>query len=164
MLLNTIKDNCNSRSKSKRVGRGIGSGKGKTSGSGQKGQKARTGVALKGYEGGQMPYYRRLPKRGFTNRNMIVFDVINLGALSQAVTEKRIDGSKPVTVDVLKAAGMLNRHAKTFKVLAKGDLTHPLVLQTAHYSEAAKEAILKSKGEILSPVDNNTNESISKSS
>ena len=148
MLLNTIKDNCNSRTAPKRVGRGIGSGKGKTSGAGQKGQKARTGVALKGYEGGQMPYYMRLPKRGFKNPNSVIFDVVNLSDLSRAVDEKRLDSSKNVTVDVLKAVGLLNRHAKNFKLLARGELKHRLTVETDYFSKAAEAAIAKVKGSI----------------
>lgn len=150
MFLNTIKDNCNSRSARKRVGRGIGSGKGKTSGAGQKGQKSRTGIALKGYEGGQMPYYMRLPKRGFKNPNSVTFNVVNLSDLSRAVDEKRLDPAKNVTVDSLKSAGLLNRHAKNFKLLARGELKHKLTIETEFFSKAAEAAIAKVKGTIKS--------------
>ncbi len=151
MLLNELKDNCNSRSPRKRVGRGIGSGKGKTSGAGQKGQKARTGVALKGFEGGQMSYFMRLPKRGFKNPNTVVFDVINLADLSLAVDEKRLDSTQAITLDILKSLGMLNRHAKSFKLLARGELKHKVTIETEFFSKTAEAAVVEMKGKIVPP-------------
>src|ERR1700753_21606 len=101
MKLSDIADNAGSRKKRMRVGRGIGSGKGKTCGRGGKGQTARTGVRIKGFEGGQMPIHRRLPKRGFNQHKSIEFSVVNLDDLQKAVDDKRIDASKPVTMDML---------------------------------------------------------------
>lgn len=151
MFLNELKDNCNSRASRKRVGRGIGSGKGKTSGAGQKGQKARTGVALKGFEGGQMPYFMRLPKRGFKNPNTVVFDVVNLADLSRAIDEKRLNAQDTITVDTLKSVGMLNRHATFFKLLARGELKHKVVIETQFFSKTAEAAVIERKGQIKSP-------------
>src|ERR1700751_3519355 len=101
MKLNELRDNLGSRRKSKRLGRGIGSGKGKTSGKGVKGQKARTGVALNGFEGGQLPIYRRLPKRGFKNVFRRVFAPVNLSAIARAIEAGRIDATQPITEDTL---------------------------------------------------------------
>src|SRR3954449_9435840 len=106
-ILNELRDNPGARLKSKRLGRGIGSGKGKTSGKGVKGQKARTGVALNGFEGGQLPIYRRLPKRGFHNPFRVEYAPVNLGALAKAIEAGRIDAGQPITEDVLRAAGLV---------------------------------------------------------
>ena len=107
MKLNELRDNAGSRLKSKRLGRGIGSGKGKTSGKGVKGQKAREGVALNGFEGGQLPIYRRLPKRGFKNLFRKAYAPVNLGALAKAIEGGRIDAAQPITEDTLRAAGLV---------------------------------------------------------
>ena len=112
MNLNELRDNPGARLKSKRLGRGIGSGKGKTSGKGVKGQKAREGVALNGFEGGQLPIYRRLPKRGFHNHFRKEYAPVNLGALDEAIEAGKIDGSQPITEATLYAAG-LRRTART---------------------------------------------------
>src|ERR1700748_2055013 len=106
MKLNELRDNAGARQTSKRLGRGIGSGKGKTSGRGVKGQKARTGVALNGFEGGQLPIYRRLPKRGFTNHFRKEYAPVNLGALDQAIAAGRIDAGQPITEATLIGAGL----------------------------------------------------------
>ena len=107
MKLNELRDNPGSRLKSKRLGRGIGSGKGKTSGKGVKGQKAREGVALNGFEGGQMPIYRRLPKRGFWNPFRKEYAPVNLGALEAAIDAGKLDAAQPITEDTLRAAGLV---------------------------------------------------------
>src|ERR1700677_1719317 len=107
MNLNELRDNPGSRLKSKRLGRGIGSGKGKTSGKGVKGQKAREGVALNGFEGGQLPIYRRLPKRGFPNIFRKEYAPLNLGPLNKAIESGRIDASQPITEATLAAAGLV---------------------------------------------------------
>src|ERR1700721_3922261 len=104
MKLNEIRDNPGARLKSKRLGRGIGSGKGKTSGKGVKGQKARTGVSLNGFEGGQMPIYRRLPKRGFWNPFRKEYAPVNLGALARAIEAGKVDAPQPITGDTRRAA------------------------------------------------------------
>ena len=113
MKLNELRDNPGARPTSKRLGRGIGSGKGKTSGKGVKGQKARTGVALNGFEGGQMPIYRRLPKRGFFSRNRKEYAPVNLGALDAAITAGRLDAGRPITEALLRAV---------FETLGIGDV------------------------------------------
>ena len=112
MKLNELRDNPGSRLKFKRVGRGIGSGKGKTSGKGVKGQKAREGVSLNGFEGGQLPIYRRLPKRGFVNIFRKSYAPVNLGTLDAAITSGKIDGSQPITEDTLRAAGLARRYRR----------------------------------------------------
>src|SRR5258708_9776797 len=108
MNLNDLRDNAGSRLKSKRLGRGIGSGKGKTSGKGVKGQKAREGVALNGFEGGQLPIYRRLPKRGFKNLFRKSYAPLNLGTLEKAIEAGKIDASQPITEEILIKAGRVN--------------------------------------------------------
>ena len=120
MKLNEIRDNAGARSNRKRVGRGIGSGTGKTSGSGHKGQKARSGVSINGFEGGQMPIHRRLPKRGFNNIFRKQFVVVNVGSLQAAVDAKKIDANKPINIDALKAAGLL-RIANNHGALTRKD-------------------------------------------
>src|SRR5215467_5591822 len=109
MKLNEIADNEGARKERMRVGRGIGSGKGKTGGRGVKGQKSRTGVRIKGFEGGQMPIYRRLPKRGFNNIFALELNEVNLGRVQAAIDKGKLDASKPVTVETLVAAGVINR-------------------------------------------------------
>ena len=106
-----------------RVGRGIGSGKGKTAGSGHKGQKARSGVAIKGFEGGQMPIYRRLPKRGFNSLNKKQFEVVNLGRLQKAIDAGKVDAKKPITVETLVETGLVGKITDGVRLLAKGELT-----------------------------------------
>ena len=122
MNLNELRDNPGARLKSKRLGRGIGSGKGKTSGKGVKGQKAREGVALNGFEGGQMPIYRRLPKRGFNNIFALELNEVNLGRVQAAIDKGKLDASKPVTVETLVAAGVVNRALDGVRILGGGEL------------------------------------------
>ena len=109
MRLNEIADNAGARKARMRVGRGIGSGKGKTAGRGVKGQKSRTGVAIKGFEGGQMPLYRRIPKRGFLPPNQKAWQVVNLGTLQKAIDEKKLDAAKPIDAAAMLAAGLFKK-------------------------------------------------------
>src|SRR3546814_6601280 len=113
MKLNELRDNPGARYKAKRVGRGIGSGKGKTSGKGVKGQKARSGVAINGFEGGQMPIYRRLPKRGFNNIHALTFQEINVGRLQQAIDAGRLDAGQKLDAAALVAAGVIRDRKST---------------------------------------------------
>src|SRR5271155_2727657 len=130
MKLNELRDNSGARLKSKRLGRGIGSGKGKTSGKGVKGQKAREGVALNGFEGGQLPIYRRLPKRGFKNIFRKEYAPVNLGALAGAILSGRIDADQPITEDTLRAAGLVRggRRMDGVRLLANGELTRSVAI------------------------------------
>ena len=148
MKLNEIRDNEGARPSRMRVGRGIGSGKGKTGGRGVKGQKSRSGVAIKGYEGGQMPIYRRLPKRGFTNIFGKDFNVVSIARLEQAVEAGRLDASKPVDVAALIAAGVVRRAKDGVRVLADGDAKSKFDLHVAGASKAAAEKIEKAGGKI----------------
>src|SRR6201995_20978 len=122
MKLSDIADNAGSRKKRMRVGRGIGSGKGKTSGRGGKGQTARSGVRIKGFEGGQMPLHRRLPKRGFTNIHALDINEVNIGRVQQAIDAGKLDAAQPVTVEALVAAGVLARARDGVKILGSGEL------------------------------------------
>ena len=146
MKLHELRDNEGANRTKKRVARGPGSGKGKTAGRGIKGQTSRSGVALNGYEGGQMPLYRRLPKRGFTKPNRLEFAVVNLGQLQAMVDAGRLDASADVTEDALIAAGATKRKLDGIRLLAKGELTSPLRLTLAGASKAAAEAVEKAGG------------------
>ncbi len=148
MKLNELSDNPGARSPRKRVGRGIGSGKGKTSGRGQKGQNSRSGVALKGFEGGQMPLHRRLPKRGFKNLFKKDFAIVNLGRLQAAVDAKTLDPKKPIDHDALIQAGIVRKAKHGLRVLAKGEIKTKLTLHVAHASKAAAEAVEKAGGSL----------------
>ncbi|MEO9191533.1 MAG: 50S ribosomal protein L15, partial [Acetobacteraceae bacterium] len=130
MKLNELRDRAGARHKSKRLGRGIGSGKGKTSGKGVKGQLARTGVAINGFEGGQLPIYRRLPKRGFFNHFRKEYAPVNLGALEKAIVAGRLDAAQPITEDTLRAAGMMRGGKKVagVRLLAKGAITRAITI------------------------------------
>lgn len=153
MKLNELRDNAGAARKKKRLGRGIGSGKGKTSGKGVKGQKARTGIAVAGFEGGQMPIYRRLPKRGFTNIFATEFVAVNLGALQKAVETGRLDQGKTVNAESLKAAGFFKDAKDGVKLLAKGELKAKLTIEVAAASAAAKAAVEKSGGKLILPAE-----------
>ena len=146
MKLNDIADNPGSRKQRMRVGRGIGSGKGKTSGRGGKGQTARSGVRIKGFEGGQMPMHRRLPKRGFNNINAKRHAVINLGLLQKFIDAGKIDATAPVDEDVLIQSGLVRRKRDGIRLLAKGELTASVNLTLTGASKAAVEAIEKAGG------------------
>ena len=148
MKLHEIRDNEGANRKKKRVARGPGSGKGKTAGRGIKGQTSRSGVALNGYEGGQMPLYRRLPKRGFSKPNRLDFAVVNLGQLQAFVDAGKLDAKADVTEDALVAAGVIRRKLDGVRVLAKGELKAKLNLTVAGASKAAIEAIEKAGGKI----------------
>ena len=148
MKLHEIRDNEGASRKKKRVARGPGSGKGKTAGRGIKGQTSRSGVALNGYEGGQMPLYRRLPKRGFSKPNRLEFAVVNLGQLQAFVDAGKLDAKAAVTEDALVAAGVIRRKLDGVRVLAKGELKAKLVLTVAGASKTAVEAIEKAGGKI----------------
>jgi large subunit ribosomal protein L15 len=153
MKLNEIRDNPGARLKSKRLGRGIGSGKGKTSGKGVKGQKAREGVSLNGFEGGQLPIYRRLPKRGFTNINRKEYAPLNLGALAAAIEAGKIDAGQPITETLLEQAGVV-RLGKVdgVRLLAKGSISTAVTIEVSGASAAAIAAIEQAGGKITTLV------------
>jgi len=136
-----------------RVGRGIGSGKGKTAGRGVKGQKSRTGVAVKGFEGGQMPLHRRLPKRGFTNIFAKDFNEVGLDKIQAAIDAGRLDAGAPVTAAALKAAGLIRREKDGVRLLANGEITSAVKFEVAGGSRAAIAAVEKAGGsvEVLKP-------------
>jgi large subunit ribosomal protein L15 len=150
MKLNELRDNPGARPKFKRLGRGIGSGKGKTSGKGVKGQKAREGVALNGFEGGQLPIYRRLPKRGFHNLFRTAFAPVNLGSLEKAIEAGRLVADEPVTEDSLRAAGLVRggKLALGVRLLAKGEITRKLNITVTGASAAAIAAIEAAGGSV----------------
>ena len=149
MKLNELRDNAGSRLKSKRLGRGIGSGKGKTSGKGVKGQKAREGVALNGFEGGQLPIYRRLPKRGFHNLFRKEYAPVNVGALEKAIEAGRLNGAGTIDEDALRAAGLV-RGGKVagVRLLANGELTRAVTITVSGASAAAVQAVEKAGGSV----------------
>jgi large subunit ribosomal protein L15 len=148
MKLNEIKDNEGALKSRKRVGRGIGSGTGKTGGRGVKGQKARSGVAINGFEGGQMPIYRRLPKRGFNNIFRADYVVVSLGRIQAAIDAKKLDGKKTVDAAALKAAGVIRREKDGVRILADGELKAKLTIEVAGASKPAVEKIEKAGGSI----------------
>ncbi len=153
MKLNELSPSPGSTRARRRVGRGIGSGKGKTAGTGHNGQKSRSGVAIKGFEGGQMPFYRRLPKRGFTNIFRKEYDIVNTGRLQKAVEDGRLDANSPVDEAALKAAGLVRGRGDGVRVLAKGDLSMALTIDVTGASKAAVAAVEKAGGKItLRPV------------
>lgn len=152
MRLNEISDNPGAVKNRKRVGRGIGSGTGKTSGSGQKGQKSRSGVSLLGFEGGQMPLYRRLPKRGFNNPFSKDFAEINISKLEKAIEAGRLDPKQPVTGESLLASGLVSRSKDGVKLLANGEMKTKLDIHVAHASKAAIAAVEKAGGSVTLPV------------
>jgi large subunit ribosomal protein L15 len=149
MRLNQLSDNPGSRKGRIRVGRGIGSGKGKTGGRGGKGQTARTGVAIKGYEGGQMPLHRRLPKRGFNNIFRKDYVVVNLGRIQKAVDDGKLAAGQTVNGDSLRAAGLVRRVRDGIRLLAKGALTAPLTIEVAGASQAAIAAVQQAGGRVI---------------
>ncbi|HEX2582019.1 MAG TPA: 50S ribosomal protein L15 [Dongiaceae bacterium] len=151
MKLNDLRDNPGARKKAIRVGRGIGSGKGKTGGRGGKGQTARSGWSGSGFEGGQNPIYRRLPKRGFTNIFRKDYAIVNTGQLQRAIDEGRLDPAKTVTAETLKQAGLFSRIRDGVRVLAQGTLQAKLVVEAAGASKAAIAAIEKAGGKLTVP-------------
>jgi len=144
MQLNQLKSD-NKKSK-KRIGRGIGSGTGKTSGKGHKGQKARSGVAIKGFEGGQMPIHRRLPKRGFKNIFRKEYVPINLGIIQKLIDEKKISSTKPLDIKTLLKVGLLKKKNNYIKILAKGEFKSKLKFKGFNFSKNAKNIIEKNGG------------------
>lgn len=150
MKLNEIRDNAGARPKFKRIGRGIGSGKGKTSGRGVKGQKARTGVRLNGFEGGQLPIYRRLPKRGFVNPFRKVYAPLNLGALDKAIVEGRLPADQAIDEVMLQAAGVVRSSPKYagVRLLGTGAITRAVTITVSGASAAALAAVEAAGGKV----------------
>ncbi|NJM81605.1 MAG: 50S ribosomal protein L15 [Tabrizicola sp.] len=148
MKLNELADNAGAAKKKKRVARGPGSGKGKTAGRGIKGQKSRSGVAIGGYEGGQMPLYRRLPKRGFTKPNAKEYAVVNLGMIEKFIGAGKLDAKAEITEDALVAAGVTSDKRDGIRVLAKGEIKTKVTLNVTGASASAIEAVKKAGGSI----------------
>ncbi len=148
MKLNQLADRAGATKDRKRVGRGIGSGKGKTAGRGHKGQKARTGVTLKGFEGGQMPLHRRLPKRGFNNIFSKDYNELNLDRIQAAIEAGTIDPKKPVTAAALKEAGVIRRVKSGVRILGRGELKSAVNFEVAGASKSASAAIEKAGGSV----------------
>jgi len=148
MRLNDLRDNPGATQTRKRVGRGPGSGKGKTAGRGYNGQKSRSGVALKGFEGGQMPIHRRLPKRGFNNLFTKDFNEVNVGRLQAAVDKKTLDPKKAVTVEALAEAGIIRRVRDGVRLLGQGDLKTKLTIEVTGASAGAVKAVEKAGGKV----------------
>jgi len=149
MKLNDLRDNAGARKERIRVGRGIGSTKGKTGGRGVKGQTSRTGVAINGFEGGQMPIYRRLPKRGFTNIFRLDYSEVNLDRLQQAVDAGKLDVSATINGEALVKSGVLSTVKDGVRLLGRGTLTAKLTLEVAGATEAAKAAVEKAGGKVV---------------
>ena len=152
MNLNDLRDNPGARLKSKRLGRGIGSGKGKTSGKGVKGQKAREGVALNGFEGGQLPIYRRLPKRGFHNHFRKEYAPVTLGTLDAAITSGKIDAGQPITEATLIGAGLARDDKDGVRLLGEGAISRAVTITVSGASATAKAAIEAAGGSITTTV------------
>ena len=149
MRLNDISDNTGAVKRRVRVGRGPGSGKGKTAGRGMKGQKSRSGVSIKAFEGGQMPLYQRLPKRGFNSRNSKkLLDQVNLGSIQKLIDAKKIIENKPIDIALLHSVGLINKNAVSVKLLAKGALTSKIKIVVTSASEKAKKAVENMGGEL----------------
>ena len=155
MKLHEIADNPGSRHKRTRIGRGIGSGKGKTGGRGQKGQKSRSGVAIKGFEGGQMPLHMRLPKRGFNNIFAKDYAEVNIGIVQKAIEAKKLDAKGTIDHAALKAAGLARGGKDGVRLLGKGELSAKLSFKVAGASKGAREAVEKAGGsiELIVPKD-----------
>lgn len=149
MKLNEIKDKDEATSDRKRVGRGIGSGKGKTGGRGVKGQKSRSGVAINGFEGGQMPIYRRLPKRGFSNAMFTRhFNEVSVGRIQTAIDAGKLDAKKPVTAEMLAEAGIIRRIRDGVRLLSDGEIKAKVEFDIAGASKAAIEKVEKAGGSV----------------
>lgn len=148
MKLNELRDNDGATKKAKRVGRGVGSGKGGTAGRGMKGQKSRSGVAINGFEGGQMPLYQRLPKRGFNKPNRKAFAVVNLGLIQKFIDDKKIDAKKDITEDVLVESGLVRRRKDGIRVLAKGEFSAKAKISVTGASKSAVAAVEKAGGSL----------------
>ena len=148
MRLNELKDNAGAKKVRVRVGRGIGSGLGKQGGRGGKGQTARSGVAIGGFEGGQMPLHRRLPKRGFNKFRPKHFNEINVGTLQKAIDEKRVDATKPIDLASLVATGVLRRPQDGLRLLGSGELKSKIAVTVNHATASAKAAVEKAGGSV----------------
>ena len=149
MRLNDISDNPGAVKRKVRVGRGPGSGKGKTGGRGIKGQKSRSGVSINAFEGGQMPLYQRLPKRGFNSRkSKKLLDQVNVGSIQKLIDAKKIVENKPIDIDLLRSVSLINKNAVFVKLLAKGVLTSKVKIEVSSASEKAKQAVEKIGGEL----------------
>jgi large subunit ribosomal protein L15 len=148
MKLHELADNDGAAKKKKRVARGPGSGKGKTAGRGIKGQKSRSGVALGGYEGGQMPLYRRLPKRGFNKPNKLHYSVVNLGLIQKFIDAGKLDAKAEITEDALIAAGVTSNKRDGIRVLAKGEISAKVALKVTGASASAVAAVEKAGGSV----------------
>jgi len=146
MKLHELRDNEGALQRKKRVGRGPGSGKGKTAGRGIKGQKSRSGVAINGFEGGQMPLYQRLPKRGFNKPNRQKYAVVNLGLIQKFVEAGKLDASADISEDALVASGLVRRKLDGIRILAKGELTSKITLNVTGASKSAIAAVEKAGG------------------
>ena len=151
MKLNEIRDNPGARRGKKRLGRGIGSGLGKTSGRGVKGQKARTGVRIKGFEGGQMPLHRRLPKRGFKNPFRVEYQIINVGRIQAAIDSGRLDAGSAITAAVLHAAGLVRNAEAPTRLLGHGELKAKLTVELAAATPSAVRAVEAAGGKVNLP-------------
>ena len=149
MELNTLTDNKGSTRNRRRVGRGIGSGIGKTSGSGHKGQKARSGVAIKGFEGGQMPIHRRLPKRGFVNIFRKKYIEVNIGEIQKAIDDGKIDPSNPVDVNALRSAGLVGKPKDGIRLLGNGNISSKIEVHVIGASKPAISAVEKKGGSVV---------------
>ncbi|MDG1982090.1 MAG: 50S ribosomal protein L15 [Alphaproteobacteria bacterium] len=148
MNLNEIKDNDKATKDRKRIGRGIGSGTGKTSGKGHKGQKARSGVAVKGFEGGQMPIHRRLPKRGFTNIKRVPFVELNLDNIEKLIVNKKINNQKAINSEYLLELGLIKKITSKVKLLAKGEIKSKINIEVSAVSSKARELVEKVGGTV----------------
>jgi large subunit ribosomal protein L15 len=148
MKLHELRDNAGATKPRKRIGRGAGSGTGKTGGRGIKGQKSRSGVAINGYEGGQMPLYMRLPKRGFNKPNRKKFAVVNLGLIQKFIDAKKLDAKNEITEDVLVETGIVRRKLDGVRVLAKGDFSAKVTLNVTGASKSAVAAVEGAGGSI----------------
>jgi large subunit ribosomal protein L15 len=151
MKLNDLRDKDGATHAKKRLGRGIGSGSGKTAGRGVKGQKARSGVAINGFEGGQMPLYRRLPKRGFNNIFAKDFVIVSLARIQQALDAKKLDAKETVTAETLLKAGVIRRVKDGVRLLSDGDLKAKLAIEVAGASKSAIEKVEKAGGSVKLP-------------
>ena len=148
MRLNTISDKPGARTNRKRVGRGPGSGIGRTAGRGMKGQKSRSGVAINGFEGGQMPIYRRLQKGGFSKPNRLSWNEVNLGRVQAAIDAKKLDAKKVVDLEALIAAGLVNKPLNGVRLLGKGELTTKVKFAVDHATKSATAAVEKAGGSV----------------
>ena len=148
MKLHELHDNEGASRKKKRIGRGPGSGKGKTGGRGMKGQKSRSGVAINGYEGGQMPLYQRLPKRGFNNPNRKSYSIVNLSLIEKFIDAGKLDAKAEITEDVLVESGLVRRKRDGIRILAKGGLKSKVMLSVTGASKSAIDAVAKAGGSL----------------